>query len=168
MGVTEQPAEPPNLAKARGAVNAGDHHIIAELGDADRGLAVEAAVPTEPIRLVAGGPVNALGVILDRGEQVVVAAAREGGGGQWHRGSPDDSPSTYGDRRHSMPRVPVQARETASAEGVGSPSGGRPSRAGTGARSCGETRPAVVAGLAPQYVARNASPKAQQQFTPAA
>src|SRR4030081_2347345 len=43
-----------------------------------------------------------------------------------------------------MPRVPVQARETASAEGVGSPSGGRPSRAG-GARSCGETRPAVVA-----------------------
>ena len=32
-------------------------------------------------------------------------------------------------------------------------------RAGTGARSCGETRPAVVAGLAPKYVARNAAPQ---------
>src|SRR3977135_1783235 len=126
----QQPAEPPNLAKARGTVNAGDHHIIAELGDADRGLAVEAAVPTEPIRLVPGGPVNALGVFFDRGEQVVVAATGKRGGGQWHRGSPDDSPSTYGDRRHGMPRVPVQARETASAEGVGSLSGGRPSRGG--------------------------------------
>src|SRR3977135_2983608 len=87
----QQPPEPPNLAEARGAVNAGDHHIIAELGDADRGLAVEAAVPTEPIRLVAGGPLNASGVFFDRGEQVVVAATGEGGGGQWHRGSPDDS-----------------------------------------------------------------------------
>src|SRR4030088_3372722 len=29
-------------------------------------------------------------------------------------------------------------------------------RAGTGARSCGETRPAVVAGTAPKHVARNA------------
>src|SRR3977135_1180335 len=117
----QQPAEPPNLAKARGTVNAGDHHIIAELGDADRGLAVEAAVPAEPIRLVTGGALNALGVFFDWGEQVVVAAAREGGGGQRHRGAPDDSPPTYGDRRHGsapgMPRLPVQARETASAEG---------------------------------------------------
>jgi hypothetical protein len=147
-----------SLADARGAVNARDHHIIAELGDADRGLAVEAAVPTEPIRLVAGGPVNALGVFFDRGEQVVVAATVKRGGGQWHRGSPDDSPSIYGDRRDGMPRVQVQARETASAEGVGSPSGGRPSRGHGYARSCGETRPAVVAGTAPKSVARNASP----------
>src|SRR3981189_848070 len=58
----QQPAEPPTLAEARGAVNAGDHHVIEEFDDADRGLAVEAAVPAEPIRLVAGGPVNALGV----------------------------------------------------------------------------------------------------------
>src|SRR3981189_1967476 len=131
----EKTAEPPNLAEARGAVNAGDHHVIAELGDADRGLAVEAAVPTEPIRLVAGGPLNALGVFFDRGEQVVVAATGKRGGGQWHRGSPDDSPSTYGDRRHAAPSVPVQAREPASAEGVGSPSGGRPSRGHGRARS---------------------------------
>src|ERR1700704_4596982 len=107
---------------------------------------------------VAGGPLNALGVFFDRGEQVVVAAAREGGGGQWHRGSPDDSPSIYGDRRQGMPRVLVQARETASAEGVGSPSGGRPSRGHGYARSCRETRPAGVADTAPKYVARNALP----------
>jgi hypothetical protein len=49
--------------------------------NSDVPLAVEAAVPTEPIRLVAGGPLNALGVFFDRGEKVVVAAAEEGGGG---------------------------------------------------------------------------------------
>ena len=84
VGRRQQSAESPNLAEARGAVNAGDHHIIAELGDADRGLAVEAAVPTEPIRLVTGGPLNALGVLLDGREQIVQAAAGERGGGQRH------------------------------------------------------------------------------------
>jgi hypothetical protein len=58
---------------------AEDHDLVAERGDADRGLPVEAAVPIEPIRLVAWRQQNSLGVILDRREQVVGAAAGEGG-----------------------------------------------------------------------------------------
>ena len=66
--------KPPDLAKPIDAVLAEDHDFVGELGDADRGIAT-----VEPIRLVAWRQQNSLGVILDRREQVVGAAAGEGG-----------------------------------------------------------------------------------------
>jgi hypothetical protein len=57
-------------------------------------LPSQASVPMEPVHLVAEHTENALGVILDRGEQVVRAAAGEGGAGYWHGQSPELSSST--------------------------------------------------------------------------
>jgi hypothetical protein len=68
--------KPPDLAKPIDAVLAEDHDFVGELGDADRGIAT-----VEPIRLVAWCALKSDRVFLDRGEQVVPAAAGEGAGG---------------------------------------------------------------------------------------
>jgi hypothetical protein len=47
-------------------------------------VALPSKLLSQPNRLVAGGPLNALGVFLDGREQIVRAAAGERGGGQRH------------------------------------------------------------------------------------
>ena len=84
----QETAKPPEPAVVGRAIDSRHHDLFAGSLDADRGAAVEAALPVERVRLVARGVQNALRVFLDECKQVVRASAGEGGGGQRHRRAP--------------------------------------------------------------------------------